>query len=163
MKKLFALIISVMALTGCDLDDNPLYYKLPDITNIAYTPELESITANDEVAVSATVINYYGIGYACVKYWVCDNTWGEQMPELKIEADVLYCWVEPQAEGEQGEWKKLATMKHSTMAEIVGSSPFKLEGVIPKQKTGKFVTFSVFCTNDYGINDYSKCYHYTVQ
>ena len=102
MKKLFALIISVMALTGCNLDDNPLYYKLPDITNVAYTPELESITANDEVAVSATVINYYGVGYACVKYWVCDNTWGEQMPELKIDADVLYCWVEPQAEGEQG-------------------------------------------------------------
>ena len=164
MKKLLFVLAAAVALVGCDLDDNPIYYELPDFVNISYSPELDCVTANDEVSVSATVINYYGTGYTCVKYWVCNKSWEseEDKPQFKIDVDALYQWIEPTEEGKEGEWKKLASMKHTEMLEIVGSEPFKLEAKIPKQSKGKYVFFSVFCTNDYGINDYSQCYEYTV-
>ncbi len=109
--------ILAMALlfVGCELDPNPPYYKKPTIAQLQISPALENVTANDEVAVAASVTNPFGRGFVCVKYWVCDNSWGEETPEMKFDnkTEDLYMKVEPQNPEEEVSWKKLASVKHT--------------------------------------------------
>lgn len=195
MKKLIFILVALFAFAGCELDPNPNFYQSPKIENISVSPELGSITKNDNVTVSATVTNTYGTGYVCVKYWVCTPTWGaDEEPQLKIDKDALYQWIEPQEEGAEGEWKKLASLKHTYLYSCKGegcdfedslkpsacpncsgkdfatsdvscqaNKPFAFETQIPKQSSGKFVIFNIYCVSEYGIYSYSENFSYTVQ
>ena len=114
MKKLIFILVALFAFAGCELDPNPNFYQKPKIENISISPELGSITKDTPVAVSATVTNTYGMGYICVKYWVCTPKWAaDEEPKLKIDKDVLYKWIEPQEEGTEGKWEKLASLSHT--------------------------------------------------
>ena len=111
MKRLLWALVALLTFSSCELEPYPQYYKSITIENIAFSHELESITASDALTVSATITNYYGKGYVGVRYWVCNNTWGEELPHLKIENNTLYEWVEPQGEEVEGKWNKLASIK----------------------------------------------------
>lgn len=116
MKKLIFILVALFAFTGCELDPNPNFYQKPKIENISISPELGSITKDDNVTVSAKITNTYGMGYVCVKYWVCTPKWSaDEMPVLNIDANTLYQWVEPQEEGAEGKWEKVpsTTFKHT--------------------------------------------------
>ncbi len=165
MKKLFVAIIALLAFVGCELDPNIKYYKSPKIENIAFSHDLTGITVNDDVTVMADVTSPFGRGFVCVKYWVCTPTWGDSTPELRFNPknQELQIKVEPTAEGEEVTWKKLASIQHTETVTIEQGDPFALEAVIPKQKAGKFVMFTVYCTTEYGIESRSDYYTYTVQ
>ena len=165
MKKLFVLIVAILTFAGCELDPNIKYYQSPKIENIALSHDLATVTANDDVSVMAEVTSPFGSGFVCVKYWIGTNTWGDNTPELRFNPknQELQIKVEPQAEGEEATWKKLASIQHTETITIEQGKPFTLEAVIPRQKAGKFVMFTVYCTSEYGIFTYSDYYSYTVQ
>ena len=117
MKKLIFIFVALSTFAGCKLDPNPDFYEKPKIENISVSPELGSITKDDNITVSAKITNTYGMGYVCVKYWVCTPTWGaDEEPILDINAKNELCqWIEPQSEDTKGEWKKLASLKHTSL------------------------------------------------
>lgn len=163
MKKFFLTFLVVFACVGCKLDPETQYYTMSKIENVTFEPELENITSDDDLIVSATITHHYGIGSACVKYWVCNNSWGEELPELKIENNILYRWVEPASEEESGEWKRLASMQHTEVLSIEADKPYEFKSVIPQQQAGKFVIFKIYFTNLYGFVASSAVFHYTVK
>ena len=113
MKKIVFSLIALMTFVGCKLNPEVVYYEPPQIENIAISHDLSAVTANDDIYISADVTNFFGRGFVCVKYWVCNNDWGETPPEMKFIADALYKWVEPQGDEEEGSWKKLASLNHT--------------------------------------------------
>lgn len=190
-------LVAMLLCAGCELDPGIKYYKVPTIENVAISHDLAAVTPNDDVHISATVTNSFGVGFVGVRYWVCTNDWGTTLPEMKFINEALYKWVEPQGEQTDGSWKKLASLsstytytcpscgnatltKPATCTEcnfkedkenkfasnyvaFEAGKPFAFEAVIPKQKAGKFVMFTVYCTSEYGIFSSSDYYSYTVQ
>ena len=55
MKRILFALVTLFALAGCELDPNPSYYHAPTIGNIVVTPEATTITANDQITVTANV------------------------------------------------------------------------------------------------------------
>ena len=188
---------TLFLLIGCELDPNIKYYKEPKIENLTISHDLNAVTANDEIYITATATSFFCRGFVGVRYWVCTNDWGDTPPEMKFENEVLYKWIEPQSEEEEGSWKKLASLSHtftytcpscghatltkpSSCTEckfteskdvkfiannvvVEENKPFAFEAVIPKQKAGKFVIFTLYCTSEYGIYTNTDYYSYTVQ
>ena len=163
MKRLLFALVAMFALASCDLDPNPNYYNAPTIGHVVCTPESTTITANDSITVSASVVNYQGTGYVCVEYWVFKSGLITDQTKTKFQNKVLYAWVEPTEEGAEGSWKKIASMKHTDTVEIAGTAVHPFEAVIPNQKSGNTILFKIYCVNTYGIFSYSDEYVYTVQ
>lgn len=115
MRNLFRVLVMIPLLMGCELDPAIRYYEKPTIEKIEISPALESVTAADDIAVTASVNSPFGRGFVSVKYWVCDNSWGDETPEMKFEnkTEDLYIKVVPDNPEEEVTWKKLASVKHT--------------------------------------------------
>ena len=163
MKRILFALVTLFALAGCELDPNPSYYHAPTIENIVVTPEATTITANDQITVTANVVNYHGKGFACVKYWVFKSNLITDQTKTKFQNEVLYAWEEPTEEGKEGSWKKIVSMKHTDTVEIIGTAVHPFEAVIPNQKKGNTILFRVYCVSEYGMFTNSDEYTYIVQ
>jgi hypothetical protein len=126
------------------------------------TPELRIVPKNQELQIK-----------------VEPTTEGEEVTWKKVASiSHTYTYICPSCSGQTTtkpaicpscEFKEDSEKKFAAKDVIIDEGkPFHFEAVIPKQKAGKFVMFTIYCTTEYGIESYcpsslTNYYSYTVQ